>query len=101
MNQQNMLEEWHAYTASQLTEGINLAEDFHLNPFTVPFNRINDLIFQKQTIEANETWHVWESEGRSAAEGLPEYETRRECLLKAIKQAFVPVTHNVRIEAIQ
>lgn len=100
MNQQNMLEEWHAYTASQLTESINLAEDFHLNPFTVPFNRINDLIFQKQTIESNETWHVWESESRTEAEALAEYEAQRECLLKAIKQNFVPVTHNIRIEAI-
>ncbi len=101
MNHQNMLEEWHIYTTADLTEGINLAEDFHLNPFTVPFNRINDLIFQKQTAEANETWHVWESEGKSEAEGLADYETQRERLLKAIKQNFVPVTHNIRIEAIQ
>jgi len=99
MNQQNMLEEWHIYTASELIGGINLAGDFHLNPFSIPFRRIDDLIFQKQTIESNETWYGWEWEGKPAAEGLGKYETQRADLLQAIQRAFVPVTHNIRLEA--
>jgi lysophospholipase L1-like esterase len=98
-NQQNMLEEWHQYTPLELAEGVNLAEQFQINPFLVPFRRIDDLIFQKQSIEANETWHVWESEGKSGVEGLAENEARRTELLKEVKKAFVPITHNIRVEA--
>jgi len=98
MDDKNHYEEWHTYTASDLTEGVNLAKDFHLNPFSIPFRRIDDLVFQKQTVEANVTWHTWEMEKKSVKEGLAECEARREGLLKAIRQTFVPVTHNVRIE---
>lgn len=100
-NHQNMLEEWHTYTDAELQAGVNLADDFQLNPFSIPFRRINDLVFQKQSIESDETWHVWESEGKPTTDGLVEYETQRENLLKAIKQAVVPVTHHIRIEALQ
>jgi len=99
-NHQNMLEEWHTYTDAELQAGVNLADDFQLNPFSVPFHRINDLVFQKQVVESNETWHAWESEGKPAVDGLAEYEAQRADLLKSIKQAFVPVTHHIRIEAL-
>ena len=100
MNQQNVFEEWHAYTAAELTEGIHLANDFHRNPFTLRFNRIQDLIYQKQTVEANETWHRWEAEGKSAKDGLVEYEEQRSAFIQSIQQAFLPVTHNIWLEAI-
>lgn len=95
---QNMLEEWHVYTAAQLEAGVNLAEDYQLNPFSVPFHRIDDLILQKQTVEANTTWHGWEQEGKPETEGRAGYEARRHELLRAIRQAIVPVTHNIRME---
>jgi lysophospholipase L1-like esterase len=97
-NAQNMLDEWHNYTRLELEAGVNLADDFQRNPFSNLFHRIDDLVFQKQGIESSITWHGWEGEGRPAAEGLAEYEARREDLRKAIKCAFVPVTHNIRIE---
>jgi len=52
-------------------------------------------------MESNETWHAWEGQGKAEAEGLAEYEVQRESLLKAIKQNFVPVIHNIRIETIR
>jgi len=97
---QNMLEEWHNYTDAELQAGVNLADDFQLNPFSIYFHRINDLVFQKQVVESNETWHAWESEGKPAVDGLAEYEAQRIDLLKSIKRAFVPVTHHIRIEAL-
>jgi lysophospholipase L1-like esterase len=100
-NQKNMLDEWHIYTDAELYAGVNLTDDFHRNPFSAQFRRIEDLIFQKQLIESNMTWHSWESEGKSAGDGLAEYEAQRTELLKAIKRAFTPVTHNIRLEAIQ
>lgn len=101
LDDKNRYEEWHTYTASDLTGGVNLAEDFYLNPFSIAFNRIDDLVYQKQAIESNETWHTWETEHKPAAEGLAAFELQRAESLKAIKQAFVPVTHNIRIEALQ
>jgi lysophospholipase L1-like esterase len=98
LDHKNRYEEWHTYTAAELSAGVNLAEDFHLNPFRIPFNRIDDLIYQKQAIESDETWHTWELGGKSAAEGLVDCEWQRAELLRAIKRAFVPVVHNVRIE---
>lgn len=94
----NALEEWHVYTAQELAAGVNLAEDFQLNPFSAPFRRIDDLIMQKQAVEAEETWHVWEREGIPAAEGLAAREERRAELRRAIGRAFVPVVHNIRLE---
>jgi len=99
-NAQNMLEEWHNYTSADLQAGVNLVDDFQLNPFSYLFHRIDDLIFQKQNIESGITWHGWEAEAKSAEAGLAEYEARRVQLLNEIKQSFVPVTHNIRIEAI-
>ena len=101
MDHKSRYEEWHICTAAELAAGVNLADDFHLNPFSIAFNRIADLIYQKQAIESNETWHTWEMEGKPAAEGLAECESQRAELLKAIQRVFVPVTHNIRIEAIE
>ena len=98
MDHKNRVEEWHTYAASHLLEGINLSEEFHLNPFAVPFDRIGDLIYQKQAVESNETWHVWETEGKPEAEGLAECEAQRAELLRAIRRAFAPVVHNFRLE---
>lgn len=100
INQYNWLEEWHIYTSEELTRGINLAEDFHTNPFSVQFNRINDLVFQKQTIEASETWRGYEWEGKLPDKELAEYEVLRADLLNIIKQNFVPITHFIHFEAL-
>jgi lysophospholipase L1-like esterase len=96
MDHQFHFEEYHTYSAAQLAAGVNLAEDFQLNPFSAAFRRVDDLIFQKQTIETEETWHTWEGEGKSAA-GMAEYESRRAGLREAVRHACVPVTHNIRI----
>jgi lysophospholipase L1-like esterase len=101
MTQPYMHEEWHIYTKEALAKGINLAEDFHRNPFSGPYNRIDDYLFQKQTVEVDETWHRWEMEGKSQAEGFALCENRRESLLQAVQQAFVPVTHFIQVEPVE
>jgi len=98
MDEKSHYEEWHMYSAEELTAGINLAGDFHLNPFSIPFQRVDDLVFQKQEIETGETWHVWENEGQSVAGGPADFERRRAELIKSIRKARLPVTHNIRIE---
>jgi len=98
MDDKGRAEEWHTFTAAELTTGVNLAADFHLNPFSIAFNRIADLVYRKQAVESNEVWHTWETEGKPIAEGLAECEFQRTALLTAIQRAFVPVVHTIRIE---
>jgi lysophospholipase L1-like esterase len=97
-NAQNMLDEWHIYTGAELEAGVNLADDFQCTPFSNNFHRIDNLVFQKQNVESAITWRKTEAQWIEA--GLEAYEAERVQLLNQIKRVFVPVTHNIRIEAI-
>jgi lysophospholipase L1-like esterase len=98
VNEEGLVEDHHVYTAAQLAAGVNLADEFEVNPFTVPFNRIDELVLEKQTIEHQETWHRWDK--GNSEQGLAEYEAKRNALMVQIKQAFVPVTHSLVFEAL-
>jgi len=95
----NMLNEWHIYTRAELEAGINLADDFQRTPFSNTFHRIDDLVFQKQAVESAITWRETNAQWTEA--GLEAYEAQRVQLLNQIKREFVPVTHNIRIEAVE
>jgi lysophospholipase L1-like esterase len=95
----NMLNEWHTYTRAELESGVNLADDFQRTPFSNNFHRIDDLVFQKQSVESAITWR--ETNAQWTESSLRAYEAERVQLLNQIKRAFVPVTHNIRIEAVE
>lgn len=95
----NMLNEWHIYTRAELEAGVNLADDFQRTPFSNIFHRIDDLVFQKQSVESAITWR--ETNAQWTESSLRAYEAERVQLLNQIKRAFVPVTHNIRIEAVE
>jgi lysophospholipase L1-like esterase len=95
----NMLNEWHIYTRAELEAGINLADDFQRTPFSNTFHRIDDLVFQKQAVESAITWRETNAQWTEAS--LGEYEAQRVQLLNQIKREFVPITHNIRIEAVE
>jgi lysophospholipase L1-like esterase len=97
-NAQNMLDEWHIYTCAELEAGISLADDFQRTPFSNDFYRIDDLVFQKQNVESAITWR--ETNAQWTESDLGAYEAERVQLLSQIKRAFVPVTHNIRIETV-
>ncbi len=98
-NAQNMLDEWHIYTRAELEAGVNLADDFQRTPFSNNFYRIDDLVFQKQNVESAITWR--EANAQWTGSGLGAYEAERIQLFNQIKRAFGPVTHNIRIEAVE
>jgi len=95
----NMLNEWHIYTREELEAGVNLADDFQRTPFSNNFHRIDDLVFQKQSVESAITWR--ETNAQWTESSLGEYEAERVRLLDQIKREFVPVTHHIRIEVIE
>jgi lysophospholipase L1-like esterase len=90
------------YTAEVLAKGINLADDFVINPFSEPFKKVNEAVLAKQKHEAEQTWKVLPifpgNEKRKDYEELIERsEVERAKLVKAIQVAYVPVTHSIRI----
>jgi hypothetical protein len=90
-----------SYSAAQLAEGVNLAADFAVNPFSKAFDKVDAAVTAKQNYETHQIKDIF-----NALEFKKEPETMlritegiRTPLAEAIKTAFVPVTHTIKIEA--
>jgi hypothetical protein len=94
-------EESRIYSAEQLNTGINLAEDFTVNPFSEAFNKVDEAVGAKQayeTIQIKKIFHG--ADGKADMEAAAKKtEAERAPLAAAIQAAFVPVTHTICIEA--
>lgn len=111
------------YTASQLAAGVNLADDFAINPFAGAFAKVDKAVAAKQAYETKQIKEAFHGlAGKKSAEEVkdPELhelyalrtpdgkldkdavaqatEKKRVPLAAAIKEAFVPVTHTIRID---
>lgn len=93
-------DETHDYSAAQLAAGVNLAEDFAVNPFSTPFARVDAAVADKQKYETRQIKELFHGpEGRADADGTSAVtEKAREPLARAIATALVPVTHTLRIQ---
>jgi lysophospholipase L1-like esterase len=91
------------YTAAQLTQGINLAEDFQVNPFSEAFSKVQKAVLAKQTFETEQVKKIFHgAEGKQDMEAaVKRTEAIRAPLAAAIASARVPVTHHIRIAAIE
>ena len=91
------------YTGDQLTKGVNLANDFAINPFSENFNKIDAAIFAKQSYETKQIKSIFHGpEGKKDMEAaVKSTEAERAKLVDAIKPLVVPVTHTIKIEAAQ
>ncbi len=92
--------ETHTYSAAQLAGGVNLADDFQVNPFSSAFAKVDDAVFAKQNYETLQIKSLFYT---PAAKADPDRiaaisDEAREPLVDAIAKAFVPVTHTLRIE---
>lgn len=87
------------YTAAQLTQGINLAEDFQVNPFSEAFAKVQKAVLAKQTFETEQVQKIFHgAEGKQDMEAaVKRTEAIRAPLAAAIASARVPVTHHLRI----
>ena len=94
-------EETRTFTADQLTKGINLAAEFGVNPFTDAFNKVDQAVAEKQKFETTEIKKTFRSpEAKADMEGtVAKAESERAPLVAAVKAAFVPVTHTIKIVA--
>jgi lysophospholipase L1-like esterase len=108
---QNYLVTWgddqKVFTADQLSQGINLAAEFPHNPFTTAFAKVDAAVAAKQAFETDEIKNQFEAqhEHLTRAEiadrtehAVSPAEVIHAKLAAAIADAFVPVTHTLKIE---
>ena len=90
------------FQAGQLKKGINLADEFDVNPFSDAFNRVDEAVAKKQAFETKQIKETFRSAAAKAdmEKTVAETEAQRAPLVAAIKTAFVPVTHTITITPI-
>ena len=115
-----------SYTAEDLEKGVNLAADFSENPFLNAFKKVDEAIAIKQGYETKQIKDIFHdlvngkfktieeirdseleklfalrsAEGKFNRDQIADAtEQTRAPLLEAVKAAFVPITHTIKIEA--
>ena len=88
------------YSAAQLAAGVNLAEDFAVNPFSAAFAKVDAVVADKQKYETRQIKDLFHGpQGKTDPDGTAAAtEKIRQPLADAIAAAFVPVTHTIRIK---
>ena len=88
------------YSPDQLARGINLVAEFSQNPFCEAFAKVDAAVAEKQAYDTRQIKQAFRSpEAKQDMEGVAaRTEKEREPLAAAIKAAFVPVTHTLKIE---
>ena len=88
-----------SYTPDQLARGVNLAEDFIVNPFSQAFAKVDEAVAAKQAYETRQIKTLFHGDearvDMDATVALTE--KVRDLLVERIENAFVPVTHTLRI----
>jgi hypothetical protein len=94
-------DESRTYTSDRLAHGVNLAEEFPENPFSAAFARVDAAVAARQAYETRQIKQSFRSkQAKADMEAVAaQTEKEREPLAQAIKAAFVPVTHTIKIEA--
>lgn len=87
------------YSSEALAEGVNLAADFEVNPFSKAFGLVDAAVARKQAYETRQVKTLFHGpEGRTDMEATVALtEKTRAPLVAAIYQAFKPVKHTIRI----
>jgi lysophospholipase L1-like esterase len=94
------------FSANELGRGINLAAEFLDNPFSGPFNTIENAVRSKQEFETQamrSPWHgpgFWPEPDKRAAPGKLSADVveKARALEAAVRAAIKPVKHTLKIE---
>lgn len=90
------------YSADQLSQGVNLADDFVENPFSESFKKVDQAVGAKQALETKQMKGVLHGKALDGLEpALAQSEAERTALVAAVQAAFTPVQHTVVIEPLQ
>ncbi|HEX3133195.1 MAG TPA: SGNH/GDSL hydrolase family protein [Planctomycetota bacterium] len=87
------------YTAEQLKTGVNLADDFAVNPFSDAFKQVDEAVIKKQNYKTEQIKkHFHGADGKADIEKTAtETEAIRAPLAAAIAATVVPVSHVIKI----
>ena len=87
------------YSAEQLKAGVNLADDFQVNPFSAAFKQVDDVVLKKQQYETEQIKKQFHGAAGKAdfEKTVIETEAIRAPLAAAIATALTPVAHTIRI----
>lgn len=87
------------FTRDQLLKGINLAEEFVVNPFSPAFKRVDQAVAAKQAYETRQIKQIFHGpEGRQDPElAAVLTEKVRAPLAENIRTSFQPVRHTIRV----
>ena len=87
------------YSAAQLKAGVNLADDFQVNPFSGAFKQVDDAVLKKQQYETEQIKkHFHGAAGKADIQKTAtETEAIRAPLAAAIATALRPVSHTIRL----
>lgn len=90
-----------SFSSADLERGVNLAAEFTTHPLAEAFSRVDEAVAKKQAYETRQIKELFHGpEGRADAEGTAALTERvRAPLAAAIRSAFVPVRHTLKIEA--
>ncbi len=93
--------ESHEYSAEQLAAGVNLADDFIVNPFSAAFAKVDEAVRTKQEYETKQVKEVFHGEEgkKDLAAAVARTEAERAPLAAAVAAAVVPVQHVLTIVA--
>jgi hypothetical protein len=87
------------YSADALAQGVNLADDFEVNPFSEYFQKVDEAVLAKQEFETIQIKSIFHGpEGKHMETAVKTTEAKRAPLAAAIRTAFVPVTHTLKLE---
>ncbi|MGC9326186.1 MAG: SGNH/GDSL hydrolase family protein, partial [Candidatus Hinthialibacter sp.] len=88
------------YSAAELAEGVNLAQDFQINPFSEAFKQVDDAVAVKQAYETKQIKQLFHGEeGRVDMEMTAALtEKVRDHFVQAVQSAYKPVRHTIQIE---
>jgi hypothetical protein len=88
------------FGARQLRTGVNLVEEFPINPFSIAFAKVDAAVAAKQAFETKQIKQIFHGpQGKANMEkAAAETEQEHQLLADAIKEAFVPVTWTLKIE---
>jgi lysophospholipase L1-like esterase len=100
------------FSRQELEQGINLAAAFPENPFSAPFAKVDQAVWQKQVFERNlrcalDDMPMMQAAMEGDAEGAAALETVRKAIWenqaefdKAVQAAFVPVKHMLVVQPV-
>jgi lysophospholipase L1-like esterase len=87
------------YSAEQLKAGVNLADDFQVNPFSAAYKQVEDVVLKKQQYETEQIKKQFHGAAGKAdiEKTVTETEAIRAPLAAAIATTVVPVNHVIKI----